>query len=147
MAQANPEMALEFFKEAFLLDERYHTAREYYAAMLFETGADEEARILVTEGGQTLIKSLADNDYVISLLNTKEEYSILTQVFEERVSRADALPQAWASLAFLYYQNDEADKAVEALERAVEAVPSFATTATCISDNIKAGNSPEEGCI
>lgn len=147
LAQANPEMALEFFKEAFLLDERYHTAREYYAAMLFETGADEEARILVTEGGQTLIKSLADNDYVISLLNTKEEYSILTQVFEERVSRADALPQAWASLAFLYYQNDEADKAVEALERAVEAVPSFATTATCISDNIKAGNSPEEGCI
>lgn len=146
LAQSDPEQALVFFRDAFMLDERYHTAREYYMAMLFETGADEEARALAASADESFMSSLATNDYVVNLLNTQGEFDLLTDVFEERVSQPDADPQAWASLAFLYYQNEETDKAIESLERAAEAVPSFAATATCISDNIKAGNSPEEGC-
>ncbi len=147
LAQSNPQLALEFFREAFLLDERYSTAREYYIAMLFETSEREPALELIATGDEAFQDSFANNDYVASLLNRVGELEILAGLFERRLLTNETNPQTWASLAFLYYELKDNEKAIETLERAAVAVPSFATTATCISSNIAAGNTPEEGCI
>jgi len=147
LAQENPEGALEFFREAHLLDKSFPTPLEYYIALLFETGEREEALTVIETGDEQFFESFANNDYVAGLLNRVEEFGVLARIFEKRVEKNVEVPQTWASLAFLYYRNGEPEKAVEALERAVEAIPSFATTASCLSENIKAGNEPEEGCI
>lgn len=147
LARENSEEALELFKEAYLLDERFDTPREYYIAMLFETGKREEAIEAIESSDEKFFSSLSSNEYVVGLLGRFEEYGLLTRIFEKRVAEAPDDAQTWASLAFLYYQNEELEKAVEVLERASEAVPAFATTASCFSENIKAGNEPQEGCV
>jgi cytochrome c-type biogenesis protein CcmH/NrfG len=55
-------------------------------------------------------------------------------------------PQNWATLAFLYYELEDTQKAVATLEEAMQVIPDFAPTAQCIAGNIEAGNDPQEGC-
>jgi tetratricopeptide (TPR) repeat protein len=147
LAQANPVLARDFFREAFVLDERYSLAREYYVAMLLDTGARDEAIALLEAGDEAFQNSLAQNDFVINLLNSKGEFALLTELFERRVNLDGSQPQTWASLSYLYYQNQQTEEAIAVLERAAIAIPQFASTSACLIDNMRAGREPEANCI
>jgi hypothetical protein len=71
---------------------------------------------------------------------------VLIDLFETRLAADDSQAQTWATLAFLYYEQDNTEQALDLLEAAQIAVPSFASTSQCISGNIRAGNDPQAGC-
>jgi regulator of sirC expression with transglutaminase-like and TPR domain len=79
-------------------------------------------------------------------VNGAHEYDVLTWLYESRVSLDQTNAQNWASLAFIYYQMKQNDKAIDTLARAAKAVPSFAPTAECITKNLQAGKDPQTGC-
>jgi tetratricopeptide (TPR) repeat protein len=102
---------------------------------------------------EAIKKRFAMSDFLISSANQFGRLDFVTELFEYRISvepdeqqKWKTDPQNWATLAFLYHQEGETDKAVETLETAKELIPSFATTATCFVDNIKNGREPQEGC-
>ena len=143
-SQGNNELARDFFKEAFLLDERNLEAREYYAAMLFVTGQGDIAKSLASD--ETIINRFAMNDFLVGVANAAGDDAFVAELYEARVIQQSEVEQNWVSLAFLYYKMGDKDKAVEVLNRSSVAKPSFAKMATCFSENIKAGREPEVGC-
>ena len=138
------EGAKSLFKEAFLLDENNAEARGYYAALLFATGENEEARKLADS--ELALKGFGENQFLLNAANTAGEIPFLIDVYEVKVKNDPDDEQNWVSLSFLYLQNEQPDESIEALERSVVANPDFEKVATCFADNIKAGNDPQEGC-
>ena len=146
LGMGNTPAARDFFKEAFLLDENYNDAREYYVAALFMTKEGEEAKKIIDEAPVGFENILATSDFVTSAVNTAGDFSFLAELYEIRLKQDPSSAKNWASLAFVYYQLQENDQAVDALKRAKEAIPNFAPTANCISENILAGREPQKDC-
>lgn len=138
------EVGRDFFKEAFLLDERNVSAREYYAASLFYTGQNDEAIALVDSDATRA--RFAVSDFIVSAANRAEAYDFLVELFKTRVEVQREVPQNWATLAYLYYKVNDNNNAIAVLEEAKGVIPTFIPTAECLVDNIKNGRSPEEGC-
>jgi tetratricopeptide (TPR) repeat protein len=153
LTAGNNEAARDFFQTAFELDEENLEAREYYAASLMATGDTEQA-VALTRGDDRAIDRFARSSFFINAANSAGQTDLVTELFEYRVSlepdgsqnyRNEA--QTWASLAFLHYQQGSTTRAIEVLEEASEAIPSFSSSASCFIDNIEAGNDPQEGCL
>ena len=158
LSQGKNEEARDFFQTAYELDERNLEAREYYAASLFYVNEPETALALMHSDNEevsdeAILRRFAASDFVIGSANQFGQFSFVTDLYEYRVhAEPDAAqkwsedPQTWASLAFLYHQQNDSEKAVATLNEAKEKIPSFAPTATCIADNIENGREPQEGC-
>jgi O-antigen ligase/tetratricopeptide (TPR) repeat protein len=148
------EAARDFFKEAFELDERNQEAREYYLASLFYTGQGDEALALMEiedEAERTRFwNRIAASDFVISAANQAGRTDFMIELFEYRINADSkewaANPQTWATLAYLYYQGENNERAIEVLETAAERLPAFASTSLCFIENIENGREPQEGC-
>jgi O-antigen ligase/tetratricopeptide (TPR) repeat protein len=146
LSLGNNTGARDFFKEGYEFDTTNEEAKEYYIASLFFTKEPAVAQALMTDSTPEFMSRLAASDFVLSAVNTAGEYGTLATLYETRVAADGSNPQNWASLAFVYYQLKQNDKAIETLTRATAAVPSFAPAAQCFSNNIKKGVSPEVGC-
>jgi tetratricopeptide (TPR) repeat protein len=146
LSLGNNEGARDFFKDAYELDTTNDEAKEYYIASLFYTKETDAAKALIAESTPEFLTRLGGSDFVLSAVNSAQEYATLAALYEERVAVDGSNAQNWASLAFVYYQLKQNDMAVETLSRATVAVPSFGATAQCFSANIKKGVSPEVGC-
>jgi O-antigen ligase/tetratricopeptide (TPR) repeat protein len=140
------ERARDFFKEAFELDTNFHDAREYYIASLYLVNDFATAEALIAEGGDAFKEKLVASDFVISAMNTAGAHMAAADLLEQRLLANSDNAQGWASLAFLYYQAKDNEKAKDALIRGAAAVPTFARTATCISSNIDKGIDPGTPC-
>jgi tetratricopeptide (TPR) repeat protein len=146
LSQGNNGEAKKFFQSAYELDTRNEEAKEYYIASLFYVKEVDAAKTLIAEATPEFKARLAASDFVLNAVNTSGEYSTLATLYEARVETDALNAQNWASLAFVYYQLKQNDKAIETLARATTAVPTFGVTAACFSANIKKGVSPEVGC-
>lgn len=142
--QGKPEVARDFFKEAFLLDERNLESQEFYAAMLVNTGDIESAKALAVD--EATLKHFALNDFLLNAVTSATDTDFTISLYEARVEQKPESEQNWVSLSFLYYQTGEKDKAVDTLERGSKAIPTFSKTATCFANNIKGGREPQDGC-
>ncbi len=140
------EAARDFFKKAFELETANDEAREYYVAALFYNKQPDEAKKLISNSTPEFRDRIAKSDFVVSAVNAVGEFTTLASLYEERVAADKTNAQNWASLAFVYYQLKQIDKAVETLQHAASAITAFAPTADCISKNIKAGKEPQAGC-
>ena len=142
--------ALAFFKEAFELDTNNNEAREYYAGMLFNSGATTTAMSIVKDAPESFAIRAAASDYLVGAVNAAGELSYMAELYELRVATAPSstpnAAQNWASLAFVYYQLEQKEQAIDTLMRAKVAVPLFAKTADCIAENIKADREPQLNC-
>lgn len=145
LTRNNNEAARDFFKEAFELDERNAEAREYYAASLFYSGQGDAAKALIDS--EATKERFAMSDFLINGVNAAGgDSEFLVELYTIRISKSPENAQNWASLAFLYYQMGDIEKALATLEEGGKKVPSFGKTASCISDNIKSGREPQAGC-
>jgi cytochrome c-type biogenesis protein CcmH/NrfG len=138
------EAARDTFKQAYDLDTRNDEALIYYAGTLFLTNEGAEAKALVTD--ERLMQLFAQNDFLVSAVNTAGDTAFLAELYEIRAQLNPTVPQNWASLSFIYYSRGEKEKAVDTLERAKSAAPNFSKSAQCFIDNINAGKEPQEGC-
>jgi tetratricopeptide (TPR) repeat protein len=146
LSLGNNEGARDFFKDAYESDTTNDEAKEYYIASLFFTKEPAAAQTLIEESTPEFKNRLAASDFVLNAVNSAGEYNTLATLYETRVSADDSSAQNWASLAFVYYQLKQNEKAIETLNRAKVAVPSFAPAAQCFTLNILKGVSPEVGC-
>lgn len=146
LSQEDNETARDFFKAAFELDEEYADAREYYVASLFLTDAAETAKALIDEADESFLDRLAVNNFVVNTINTLGDKELTIELFERRAKLDGSVAQTWASLAFLYYEQGQNQKAIETLKQGAQNVPSFKKAADCIESNITAGRAPETPC-
>ena len=141
--------SFEYFKQAYDLDTRNPEAKEYYAAALFQAGRGDEAIPLFDTDERTRSR-FARSDYLLSVANEASSTDFMIELMKERVKvtpLTDKLAaQNYATLAYLYFQNNMPDEAVQILDEGQSKIPSFKPTATCLSNNIKAGKDPSEGC-
>lgn len=151
LSQNDPQAAVDYFQRAFELDTRNPEAREYYAASLFYVDRGDQAVELMES--PAIERHFAGSDFIISTANQQGRPDFAAELFEIRVAtEPDAQqswrtePQNWATLAFLYYQLEEEQQAIDTLNEAAEVIPSFAPTAQCIVENIESGNDPQAGC-
>lgn len=139
-----PQAAHAFFEEAFTLDERNPEAREYYAASLLNmndiSGATE---LMVDEATKA---RFANSNFLLATANQAGATELLIDLFMYRLETDPTNAQTWATLAYLYYEQEDADQALKTLSDAQVAIPAFASTATCIANNIKEGIDPQVGC-
>ena len=142
------DKAFDFFKEAFEEDTRNLEAREYYAGALFYINKPEEAIALMDS--EAAKKRFAMSDYLLSAANQTGQTDFMIDLFKKRIEMTlptdKAAAQNWATLAFLYHGKGDKENALQALSDGMKQVPSFVPTATCISNNIKAGKDPQVGC-
>lgn len=144
IAQQKSDEANAYMREAFELDKKNLEAREFYAASLMYVDDVDTARALMdTEDAR---KRISMSDFVVSSANQVEQTEFLAELFKGRTDFQPENPQNWATLAYIYYELGEKDKAIEVLENAKTALPTFEKTATCFVENITAGNEPQEGC-
>ncbi len=134
-----------FFREAFELDTRNLEAREYYAAALFYVDKPQEAIALMDSPAAQV--RFAKSDFLLGAANEAGQVDFLIALFESRTEIDSNNPQTWATLAFLYHQKGDFDKAISVLEEGKVTVPTFAKTASCIIDNIKNDKDPQTGCV
>ena len=144
LTRGNTEQAVEYFKTAFELDERNLEAREFYAGALIAAGQTEEAVALMDS--DVVRSRFARSDFIISNANQAGMTEFLIELFKTRIENAPDETQNWATLAFLYYQNDENEKALATLSEGSERLPAFVPLATCVADNIENNREPTEGC-
>lgn len=144
VARGDYEAARDYFKEAAELDSGDLTSREYYIAGLLYANQLEEAKAQIDS--DILLDRAAQSNFVLAAANQSGYKEFMAELFEHRVVLEPDSAQNWASLAFLYYDMGDNEKALDALYRGGVQVPNFEPAATCFSDNIKAGINPKEGC-
>jgi len=137
------EKARAFLKEAFELDESNVQARILYAALLIGLQEDEAGMALI---GDEYFTQFALNDFALSMADQGGDRELLLRMFQARKEAQPESAQNRASLAFIYYQIGEIDKAIEVLEEAASDIPSFKANAECFVGNLKKGAAPDEGC-
>jgi hypothetical protein len=95
----------------------------------------------------------AKSDFLIGAANQSGQTALVEDIFNYRINtppddiqkwKTDA--QNWATLAFLYYQKGDKDKAVSLLTEAKDTIPAFASSSNCFVNNIKSGREPQTGC-
>jgi tetratricopeptide (TPR) repeat protein len=144
LARSQNQAANEFLKVAFELDERNPEAREYYAAgLLYVNDIDGATALLDTEATKA---RFANSDFLLGAANQAQATDLLIELFTYRLESDETVAQNWATLAFLYYNQADTDKAVELLIDAQLAIPTFASTSNCIIGNIESGVDPQLGC-
>ncbi|MCA9357007.1 O-antigen ligase family protein, partial [Candidatus Kaiserbacteria bacterium] len=150
LSEGKNEAARDFFQTAFELDERNSEAREYYAASLFYVGENDKAISLMQmetpEETEAIKQQFAKSDFLVGAANQAGATEFVVELFKVRAENNPEDAQTRASLAFLYYQLGDNEKAIETLNVAKTDIPSFEPTATCIIGNIENGREPQEGC-
>ncbi len=148
LSQGANDEAIGLFKEAFELDTRSLESREYYAGALFLVGRPEEAKALMDS--EAARDRFAKSDFILSGANDAGETEFMIDLFTRRIemtAKTDpTAAQNYATLAFLYHQAGKMDEAIRILDEGKKLIPTFAPTASCLSDNIKNGRDPQEGC-
>jgi tetratricopeptide (TPR) repeat protein len=137
------EKAKEFLKTAFELDESNTEARVLYAAVLAGHDQMDEAKALI---GKEYLTQFAQSDFALSMVDQGGDKELLIEMFEARIAADPTSAQNRASLAYIYYEQGESEKAIEVLEKAAEEISTFAPSATCFIGNLKKGVKPDEGC-
>jgi O-antigen ligase/Tfp pilus assembly protein PilF len=142
------DKAYEYFKQAYELDTRSPESREYYAASLFAQKKNAEAIALMTDENTKV--RFAKSDYLLSTANDAGATDFMIELFKKRIEITPLADQAasqnYATLAFLYHQKGDMDNALKTLDEGMKIIPAFQKTATCLSNNIKSGKAPDEGC-
>ncbi len=137
------EESLGFMKEAYDLAPVNPQAQIFYASVLVHAGQAEKVDEVVTEKNWL---NFARNNFALSAAEAKGETELLHRMFDARIEADPGNAQHYASQAFIYYRDQQTDKAIEALQAGVAAVPSFAATGQCYIENIEVGKTPQEGC-
>ena len=141
--------AFEYFKQAYELDTRNPEAKEYYAAALFQAGRGDEAIPLFDTDERTRSR-FARSDYLLSAAHEASSTAFMIELMKERIKLTPLIDktaaQNYATLAYLYFENGMSEEAVTILSEGQSKIPSFKATATCLSNNIKAGKDPSAGC-
>lgn len=110
------------FKQAFELAPAYDQARDLYAASAILAGDQGTAEKLLMDRYGT---DTPDSDYLVDAYMRVKQYSKAEAIVLARTAKNPKNTQAWTLLAGIYIQEGNTAKAIEALEKAIAADPSF----------------------
>lgn len=140
------EEALEFFEEAYRLDENNLSAKEYYVAMLFNAKQNDLAKEIIDASDEAFKATIDQSDFISTTLLNNGEYKMLAEIFERRLLINPNQPQISASLAYVYSKAGEKQKAIDTLNRLIELSPNLEKTANCWIDSIEKDEDPQTKC-
>ena len=135
-AQGNNAQALEYFKTAYELETGNTDAHIYYVTAAIRAGED----VLAAQAVLSLSASgLAADQRILAAYVARGQIAKAIPLWEARVKVAPDDAQAYFTLAAIYYQNGQPAQAIAALERAKKAIPSVATQADPLIEQIRNG--------
>ena len=144
--QGDRGAANETLRDAHLLDpEQYEPLRDYITDLL-EIGMVRLAETEIDRASEAFLTRFAQEIYPVDLLIQYESNRTLAKLFEYRVAALPDNAEGWISLSALYLQDGDVEMSIDALERAIGAIPSIRPVLECFIGNIRAGRDPEQGC-
>ncbi|MEK7093178.1 MAG: tetratricopeptide repeat protein, partial [Patescibacteria group bacterium] len=136
-AQGNNAQALTYFKTAYELETSNNEAHIYYVVAAIRAGEDalatREIQSLSASGG------IAADQRILAAYAARGQIAKAIPLWEARIKAAPDDAQAYFTLAAIYYQNGQITQAIEALQRAKQAIPSLATQADPLIEQIRNG--------
>lgn len=134
------ESALNFFREAFELDQSFTQARVFYAAAALFAGQSEIVNeIIETDRHKSFF---AHNDLALQAAYQGKHYDVLLDMFETRIQEAPTDPQLRVNLAVIYNESGDVESAIRVLEEAGESIPSFKAQSEGFISDLRAGRQP-----
>lgn len=133
----------EYFKEAHELQPNYGLARIFYATSFLYVDQPEKISEYIPDEG---FRGFALNDFALQSAQKFNQTDLLKRMFEVRIENFPNKPEYRTSLAYLYWQEKDNEKALEILRKGVEDIPAFKTTGECFIGNIEKGEEPGTGC-
>ncbi len=135
-AQGNNAQALKYFKTAYELETGNTEAHIYYVAAAIRAGQDA----LAAREVQSLSASgSAADQRILAAYVARGQIAKAIPLWEARIKAVPDYAQAYFTLAAIYYQSGQSAQAIAALQRAKQAVPSVATQADPLIEQIKNG--------
>lgn len=118
----NFDQAHAVFKEAFELEPKNAQARMYFAASALLVNDRSLFAELVTPEYED---AYVTNEYLLRVAYEKQIYDVAVDIMERRALRNTEDLQARISLAFMYFESGDRNKAIGVLESAIKDFPSF----------------------
>lgn len=123
LAQAGDfNQAHAVFKEAYELEPRNGQARMYFAASALLINDRTLFAELVTPEYED---AYVTNEYLLRVAYEKQVYDVAVDIMERRAARNTEDLQTRISLAFMYFESGDRDRAIEVLQSAIKDFPSF----------------------
>jgi len=132
------DKGLEVFKKAFELDPEFLEARKIYAVAAIFSGNDGLAEELMRDYGGTIIT----DERFLAAFNERKMFDKVTAISEKFVEENPENAQYRVSLAAIYLQIGERQKAIEQLQKAIELEPRFKQQGEYYINEIQAGRNP-----
>ncbi len=119
------EEAMQFFKEAYELAPRFAESRSFYAMAALYNNKPEIVAEVIQDDEQK--NTFAMNDYAVQAAYKMKLYPLLIEMLQTRVKNKPGDVQERTSLAFVYNESGDIQKAVEVLTQAGKDIPEFKT--------------------
>lgn len=137
------QLMSDYYHKAFLLDPSNAQARYLYAGSFLYTGEINKIDELITDEH---FSGFAMNDKILMAAQQNEATEMLVKILKERIRLEPDNAQHRASLASVYYEDGQIDKAVAVLEEASREIPAFASLGQCYIDSMQSGEDPRVAC-
>ncbi|OGG87233.1 hypothetical protein A3H15_01420 [Candidatus Kaiserbacteria bacterium RIFCSPLOWO2_12_FULL_50_28] len=136
IARDDIETALSFYKEAYELAPNFTDAHILYAAVAIHAKQDKLAEELLTP---LIASGNVINARIASAYASRERYDKIVSIWEAHLQKNPEDIQARFTLASAYYAAGNAQRAIEQLEIAARANPSYKEQTEALMHDIRSG--------
>ncbi|OGG42983.1 hypothetical protein A2841_00305 [Candidatus Kaiserbacteria bacterium RIFCSPHIGHO2_01_FULL_48_10] len=134
--QENLDEAAAWFKKAFDLDQRFDTARVFYAVSAIEKGDSTLAESLLMPRFGTVTP---DNDFILQAYLNKKDYQSVIGVLKNKALGNPSDPQPHIQLSNVYLQIGDRKSAIAEIKNSIELDPSLKAEGEQYIQEIEAG--------
>ena len=138
---ANPDQALEYFKEAYDADPTVSDSQIMYAVELLHAKQDQTAAPILQ---QLIDEDQATDPRIASALAANGSYDQIAAIGEAHIAKNPSDLQAYFTLAAAYYGGGDSQKAIDTLKRAEQASSTVTTQAEQYITQIENGTVPKQ---
>jgi len=134
--EGSAEDAVNWFQKAYELDTSYDRARMLFVSILLRVGNQTEAEQLLLDGFGTVTPP---NDVLMQAYYDTRNFDRAAAVAEARLAELPSDINRYTQLAGVYLEMGRRQDAIQTLQSAIEAIPSFKTQGEQFIDQINSG--------
>lgn len=134
--QGESARSIGLYKQAFELDEKLNDPRIVYAAVLIRNGRGAEADAVLAPIVQS---GIAADQRILASLVTVKDYARVEPIWKAYIAAHPEDVQGFFTLAAVYYQAGDNERAIAQLQEAAKAHPEVSGQVTEIIAQIRAG--------
>lgn len=139
LRQGKNAEALAMFKQAYELEPNYEEARKLYALAALYAGQGTVADTVLKEKYGTTV---VEDPRFISAYTQAKRYNDVIRILDSMIKKDPANPQYQVQLAAAYFEAGQRDRAIETLQKLIQAQPKYKEQLEGFINDISAGRRP-----